>query len=162
MANSPAIAKDSAAFYWWLVLLCHPGWDEETETDCEIFVQAMRPNSSSGRTDWATTKPVCTCGRAQVDVYGKQRRRHIYHWHHLCRDLNFSHLRICMLTIVTAPLAEIIRGHEKLDGCCINNKIRQLLLCRRMHCASSLHSVARCTHCGGDQRVFRVILCADR
>lgn len=27
---------------------------------------------------------------------------------------------------MTAPLADIMRGHDKLDGCCIHNNIRQL------------------------------------
>lgn len=42
---------------------------------------------------------------------------------------------------MTAPLAEIIRGHQKLGGCCICNENRQLLMCRQVHCASSLHIV---------------------
>lgn len=130
MANSPAIAKDLAAFYWWLVLLCHPGWEQETETDCEIFEQAMRPNSSLWWTDWVETKTcvyvwVCTysiyvcTGKRGGDTFVTGTALHLYH------DLNFSHLRICRLTIVTAPLAEIMRGHEKLHGCCIRNNIRQ-------------------------------------
>lgn len=123
MANSP---KDLAAFYWWL--LCHPGWERETETECEIFEQAMGPNSSSERTDWVKNfrkNSVCVC--SYMSTYKTCRHPFVtgtaLHLHH---DLIFSHLRICRLTIVTAPLADIMRGHDKLDGCCIHNNIRQL------------------------------------
>lgn len=69
---------------------------------------------------WVCTYSIYVCtGKRGGDSFVTGTALHLHH------DLNFSHLRICSLTIVTAPLAEIMRGHEKLDGCCIRNNIRQ-------------------------------------
>lgn len=124
MANSPAIAKGLAESFWWVVLLCYPGWDEETETDWDFWAgdatqQLIRENRLG---DNKTCVYVWVC----TYMFGKEGRRRICHGTalHLYGDLNFSHLRVWRLTIVTAPQAEIIRGHInhiKLDGCCTCN-----------------------------------------
>lgn len=63
-----------------------------------------------------------------------------------CVEPNQRHIwcipsvRTCRLTMLTAQLAEISRGHEELDGCSIRNKIRQKsMVGRQMQRALSLN-----------------------
>lgn len=96
------------------------------------------------------SKLVCLCVWVVhiYDMYRREERfvtgRALYFY---C-DLNFSPLRSCRFTIVTAPLAKIIRGHEKLDVCCIKTPKD-----RWMNCAPSLHSVHQ-THTMSGTKTF--------
>lgn len=121
----------------------------------------MPPSSSSGGTDWPVTKKLCVRVSMHISIYmlGKEGWRHICYRTalHLYHGLNFSHLGISRLTIVTAPLAEIMRGHKKLDGCCIHNNIRQKATGVSVNALCSKHTLWV-----GPTLVSAVILCTDR
>lgn len=128
----------------------------------------MRPNSSSGRTDWVETKKTAhECVGMSIrsgDTFVTSTSLH-----HEC-DLILSHLRTCRLTIVTAPLAEITRvtrtlmvaayifniSYEKdATPRLFSDSSQSPNRSRRMHCFSlaPFNTLTHCSDCAVGERV---------